>query len=198
MAEPAITAEGNGGKWEVGEVTMLAAFLVLVVIFLSRLIWDTIWAYKTYRDIQQCYMSQKEIYLLDLPPVARNLLYDEAERERNIKVEPPWKPTMGWGVPGSEFEGINFQSAVLESVFVIEQNAKAVDATLGTSPPETAGAYLRRLQNRFPALNTEDINTYARFYDLAREPNVSAPLSGDDYRNFVPALLSINRALKAA
>jgi hypothetical protein len=61
----------------------------------------------------------------------RELLVAESERERTIKVEPPWPEDCGWGSPQSgDYAGIHFKRSVATSVILIEERAVRRDKRL--------------------------------------------------------------------
>jgi hypothetical protein len=63
---------------------------------------------------------------------ARELILKEAERERSLRVVPPWPANnCGWGSPDSEhYAGIHFKHSVAASVAVVEEKAMRRDPQL--------------------------------------------------------------------
>eukprot|EP00189_Rhodosorus_marinus_P006344 CAMPEP_0113960576 /NCGR_PEP_ID=MMETSP0011_2-20120614/4791_1 /TAXON_ID=101924 /ORGANISM="Rhodosorus marinus" /LENGTH=142 /DNA_ID=CAMNT_0000972043 /DNA_START=262 /DNA_END=690 /DNA_ORIENTATION=- /assembly_acc=CAM_ASM_000156 len=141
-------------------------------------------------------MSRNEIYFLDLPKRARNLLLDEADRQRSLKPAPPSGFPAGYGQEGTPYEGINYQSAVLNSVHVIERRAKAVDSAIKTKPPEKASTFLQRIQARFPGITDELIISYLSIYEKCLDPDDEVPVSAAEYEEFLGIIVAICHELK--
>lgn len=65
-----------------------------------------------------------------LQPV-RDAILAESERERGVKVEPPWPSDCGWGSPQSgDYAGIHFKQSVATSIAVLEERAVRRDKRL--------------------------------------------------------------------
>lgn len=68
--------------------------------------------------------------LRDLPKHAYQLIAEEAFRERQRKVLPPWKDDCGWGAPGTEYDGVHFKTLIASSVHILEAHALKRDPSL--------------------------------------------------------------------
>lgn len=99
---------------------------------------------------------------------------------------------------GSQFAGVHFRSAVLESLLVIEREATATDPSLKTKPPERVRAFLDRIQQRCPGLRDDTIAFYEHYYELASNGNDSESVTEADYTEFVNVYLDINRVISKA
>jgi hypothetical protein len=65
---------------------------------------------------------------------ARDLILRESERERALRVIPPWPENCGWGSPSSaEYAGVHFKRSIASSVAVVESKAMKRDHRLSLS-----------------------------------------------------------------
>ncbi|KAJ8902360.1 hypothetical protein NDN08_006767 [Rhodosorus marinus] len=177
-------------------VSLLVGVISVVVLLVVNSLVNHHLRRRAYLRIQHGYMSRNEIYFLDLPKRARNLLLDEADRQRSVKTEPPGGFPAGYGQRGTPYEGVNFQSAVLNSVSVIEHRAKVVDSAIKTKPPEKASTFLQRIQARFPGITDELIISYLSIYERCLDPDLEVPVSTAEYQEFVGIIVAICHELK--
>jgi hypothetical protein len=156
---------------------------------------------------------------------ARELILNEAERERALRVIPPWPNNSGWGAPDSpRYAGIHFKHSIAASVSVVEEKAVKIDPRLSfakyyelldtykvpraptewkTDPKECAepgrrrdiGDFMGVLCSRVPGMPRDNCEQYVVFARRALIPGEE--FSEEEYAVFVGLLLSIVRALDA-
>jgi hypothetical protein len=160
-----------------------------------------------------------------LRQAARELILNEAERERALRVIPPWPKNSGWGAPDSpRYAGIHFKHSIAASVSVVEEKAMKIDPRLSfakyyelldtykipraptewkTDPNECTEPGRRRdvsdfmsvLYSRVPGMPRVTCEQYVVFVQRTLIPGEE--FSEEEYTVFVGLFLSIVRALDA-
>lgn len=119
----------SGEQW----IICIAAGAVFVAIVIGNFVLRNARRWRALSDIRLNIVPPGFRTLQDLPHSVRNAIIAEAEREKEVRVVPPWQNDCGWGSPSGEYAGIHFKRAVAKSITMLEERAVRRDKRLSLS-----------------------------------------------------------------
>eukprot|EP00871_Galdieria_phlegrea_P000911 jgi/Galph1/1820/GphlegSOOS_G481.1 len=181
----------SAAQWTIVFVFISAVAVILIVTGFIR----SVLRWKNIRIVKDSVFYTDSYYLKSLPKTARKLLLSEAERERHLRIVPEVPVDFGWGLPGSEFEGIHFKTSVAKSYLVIEQAVKTRMPHRVIKPDMTVFDYIMEIQQSFPNLSRSTCEQYIDFYE--RACFTKEQFTSSEYRRFVNIILHLIQSIES-
>jgi len=105
------------------------------------------------------------------PPMVHQFIQDEYWRTAAIAYvsQPKGSKQKGWGAPGTSYEGVGFRRAILDTVPIIDAQARLIVPRLPALRPHIRMAqHLRTLAALFPSDGFSCLHNYNSIVQLAR------------------------------
>ncbi|KAF8320264.1 hypothetical protein DL93DRAFT_2163905 [Clavulina sp. PMI_390] len=171
----ATTSAEPNVNWNVIAIvgSYFAVAVVSLIIYLSRKI-TTI---QKLRSIPRKIVANKHG---DVPSAVANLVASEYDRTCAVAYlcQPHGTQQQGWGMPGSEHEGVNFRHAMLQSVITLDATARMlVPALPALRPHQPVEAHFKSFERILTRHDPLCLSRYSSYIQQARygddEPMVS-------------------------
>ncbi|GJQ10466.1 hypothetical protein GpartN1_g2257.t1 [Galdieria partita] len=185
MTHPVYRYDLSAEQWIIVLVFISAVAVVLLLAIFVR----NILRWRVIRGLKDGIFYSNRYYLNNLSKSARKLILTEAERERQLRVVPQVAADLGWGSPGTEWEGVHFKTSIAKSYKVIEQAAKGRIPSLDLKLGKTVFNYISEIQEYFPTLPTHVCEQYIDFYE--RACFTKEQFTAAEYRRFVNTVLHL-------
>jgi len=147
---------------------VVGSYIAMAIVSLSIYIKRKTATTKRLKGIPKSYIAIKEG---DVPKSVSKLIESEFNRASTIVYvsRPTPRVLEGWGVPGSRYDGVNFRRGILDTLPVIDQDARTIVPSLPLYRPHLSAAqHFRPIASLITPHDPLCLDTYHRLIEKAR------------------------------